>query len=60
VQQAASGTQEVSNNIAGVNKAAGETGETASQVLNAAGELSQQFTMLKKHVDDFLEKVQAA
>ena len=36
VQQAARGTQQVSNNIADVQRVAGETGAASSQVLSAA------------------------
>jgi methyl-accepting chemotaxis protein len=59
VQQAAQGTQEVSANITGVTDAAGQTGHAARQVLESAGELSRNGTMLKSQVEDFLRTVRA-
>jgi methyl-accepting chemotaxis protein len=60
VQQAALGSQEVSNNIAGVTRAASETGAAASQTLGVAGELSKQSDALLTEVDSFLAEVRAA
>ena len=60
IQQASHGTNEVSTNIVGVTKAAGETGSAATQVLAAAGEVSQQSERLKSEVDRFLVAVRAA
>ncbi len=60
VQRAASGTIEVSANIADVTAAAGETGQAANQVLNAVNDLSQQTEVLRGSVDEFLERVRAA
>jgi methyl-accepting chemotaxis protein len=60
VQQAAIGTQEVSNNIIGVTRAASETGAAASQALGVAGELSKQSDALLTEVDGFLAEVRAA
>jgi methyl-accepting chemotaxis protein len=60
VQQAALGTQEVSNNIIGVTRAASETGAAASQVLGAASALSKQSEALRTEVDRFLAEVRAA
>jgi methyl-accepting chemotaxis protein len=59
VQQAAQGTQEVSSNITGVTNAAGQTGSAARQVLESAGELSRNGTLLKSQVQDFLRTVRA-
>ena len=60
VQQAALGTQEVSDNIIGVTRAASETGAAASQALGVAGELSNQSNALLTEVDGFLAEVRAA
>ncbi len=60
VQQAAKGTQEVTTNIGDVNRAATATGAAASQVLAAAGALSQQSDALRAQVDAFLAKVRTA
>lgn len=59
-QQAAAGTQQVSSSIAGVTQAATDTGAAAQEVLGAAGELSQQATMLRSVVEEFLANVKAA
>jgi len=60
VQQAATGTIAVSTNIAGVSKAANETGSAATEVSTAAGELSQHSATLRSQVDEFLAAVRAA
>ena len=60
VQQAAQGTQEVANNIAGVSAAAGATGAAAHQVLGAATELSQQAERMRQDVATFVAAVRAA
>ena len=60
VQQAAQGTQEVTSNIVGVKQAAADTGAAASQVLGAAGQLSQQSAEIATEVGDFLGGVKAA
>jgi methyl-accepting chemotaxis protein len=60
VQQAAQGTQEVSANIGGVTEAARQTGDAAKQVLESAGELSKNGTVLKSQVEEFLRMVRAA
>ena len=49
-QQASVGTQEVSQNIAGVNQAAMETGSAAAQVLNSAADLAKQSNALRSEV----------
>ncbi len=60
VEQAALGTQEVSSNITDVNQAATDTGEAASQVLAASGELAQKAETLSATVGKFLADVKAA
>ncbi len=60
VQQAAVGTRDVSSNIVGVTQAAGETGQSAGQVLGAASELSRQSELLREQVDRFIATVRAA
>jgi len=60
VQQAAGGTQEVADNIAGVSAAAGETGAAAQQVLGAATELSHQAERMRLEVASFVAAVRAA
>ena len=60
VAQAATGTGEVTSNIAGVAHAVEETGAAASQVLGAAGELSRQSEQLSAEVGRFLATVRAA
>src|SRR5258708_9437133 len=59
-QQAAGGTDDVTNNIAGVSQAVGEAGEAARQVLGGAAELATQSELLRTEVDRFLERVRAA
>jgi methyl-accepting chemotaxis protein len=60
VRQAASGTDEVSSNIAGVTAAAGKAGEAAQLVLAGAAELAAQSAALSAEVDRFLSRVVAA
>ncbi|UZE48689.1 methyl-accepting chemotaxis protein [Rhodopseudomonas sp. P2A-2r] len=60
VADAARGTGEVSENIAGVNDAARETGLAARRVVDSAAELSQNGEDLKTQVDAFLRDVRAA
>jgi methyl-accepting chemotaxis protein len=60
VQEAARGTQEVTNNITGVSAGAEETGKAANQVLESAGQLSQQYEALRGAVDKFLADIKAA
>jgi len=60
VGQAAEGTTAVSSTIAGVNRAAGDTGSAAGQVLAAAGALAGQSETLRRAVDDFLARIRAA
>jgi ABC-type transporter Mla subunit MlaD len=60
VQEAASGTQEVSTNIVGVSRGAQETGAAASQVLEAAGDLSKRAKQMHVEVQQFIAAVKAA
>ena len=54
IQQASSGTMEVSNNISGVQKAANETGAAATQTLQAASSLAEMAGKLEQEVTGFL------
>jgi methyl-accepting chemotaxis protein len=60
VQEAAHGTQDVTSNISGVQQAANDTGAAATQVLDAAEQLSQQSSDLAGQVNRFLADVRAA
>jgi methyl-accepting chemotaxis protein len=60
VQEAARGTQDVADNIAGVSVAASETGAASQQVLGAATELSQQAERMRSEVATFIAAVRAA
>jgi methyl-accepting chemotaxis protein len=60
VAQAATGTAEVTSNIAGVAQASEDTGAAASQVLVSASELSRQSEHLTSEVHRFLQTVRAA
>ena len=60
VQQASAGTTEVSANIAGVTRAAAQTGQASADVLSEAGALSARSEQLRLEVDRFLGIVRAA
>ena len=60
MQQAAHGTQQVSANIADVQRGASETGSASAQVLAAAKSLSSESSRLKREVGKFLTSVRAA
>jgi len=60
VQQAAAGTAQVSTNINGVTQAADETGQSASQALDASRELSRSAEMLRTEIDKFVNEIGAA
>lgn len=60
VEDAASGTKQVTDSIGGVNQAATETGAAATQVLGTAEELSQQSETLRSQVQQFLRDIRAA
>ena len=59
-QQAADGTTDISENIISVQTAAGITGESAGQVLAAAGGLSEEAEVLRAKVDEFLAEIRTA
>ncbi|HYD99501.1 MAG TPA: methyl-accepting chemotaxis protein [Alphaproteobacteria bacterium] len=60
VQEAATGTAQVSDNIVHVTGAAGASGAAASQVLSSSQELGHQAEALDGQVGAFLDKVKAA
>ena len=60
VQQAANGTQSVASNITGVREATEQPGAAASDVLESAGQLSQQSELLRAEVGKFLANLRAA
>lgn len=60
VEQAAVGTHEVTRTIAGVSRAASDTGVASGQVLQSAGQLSHQAEEIRQSVDAFLKSVRAA
>ena len=57
---AANGTQEVSTKISGVTKAAADSGDIASAVLDDAGDLSTQSDVLRSAVDSFVNEMKLA
>jgi len=59
VQRAAAGTSEVNANITDIDKAAKTTGHAAKSVLDSASGLTEQASMLREEVDDFLKEVRA-
>lgn len=60
IEQAASGTQEVTGHIGEVTGSAAEAGTAAGQVLDAAGGLSKGAENLRAEVRRFLDQVRAA
>ncbi|HEY2135005.1 MAG TPA: methyl-accepting chemotaxis protein [Xanthobacteraceae bacterium] len=60
VQLASAGTTQVTGNIAGVSRAAVETGQAATEVLGAASDLSKQSELLRTQVQAFLSAIKAA
>lgn len=60
MQQAASGTAEVSANIGGVTQAANDTGAAATQVLSSSRDLARQGEVLRSEVGQFLANIRAA
>jgi methyl-accepting chemotaxis protein len=60
VTEAATGTGEVTSNVAGVASASEETGAAAAQVLTAASDLSRQSEHLGGEVTKFLSRIRAA
>jgi methyl-accepting chemotaxis protein len=59
-QQAASGTQQVTENIAGVGHAAEATGAASAQLMTLSGGLSDQAADLRKVVETFVTEFKAA
>src|SRR5579859_2804744 len=60
VAQASAGTSEVTSNIAAVNEVARETGESASHVLKAVGDLNTQATRLQATIESFIREMSAS
>jgi methyl-accepting chemotaxis protein len=60
LQQAATGTRDVNDNITSVSKASDETGAAASKMHQAAAGLSSQSERLKAEVDGFLGSLRTA
>jgi methyl-accepting chemotaxis protein len=60
INQAAAGTDQVSNNIASVREATNGNGESATQMLTTAVALSSQAETLRDRVDEFVTAVRAA
>ena len=58
--RSADGTQEVSTKISGVTKAAADSGDIASAVLDTAGDLSTQSDVLRSAVDSFVNEMKSA
>ena len=56
----ATGIQDVTTNIEGVDQAAGATGAAATEVLGAASELSDQAGQLSGVVQTFVAEIRAA
>jgi methyl-accepting chemotaxis protein len=60
IQHAASGTREVSGNIAGVSTASAEAGAAAGEVLKASDALRRESDLLRAEIDAFLTNIRAA
>ena len=60
IQQAATGTEEVTSNTAEVTTSVSQTGETANIVLGIADELAEQSNQLRDQVSSFLTSIRAA
>jgi methyl-accepting chemotaxis protein len=60
VQQAATGTREVSHNISGVSEAVDKAGTVAKGVKTAADSLAKEAQSLRHEVDQFLATLRAA
>ncbi|BBE74821.1 methyl-accepting chemotaxis protein [Oharaeibacter diazotrophicus] len=59
-QRAATGTTDVTGNIAGVGTAAEMTGTASTQLMGLSGKLSDQSRVLQQEVADFVEGLRAA
>ncbi|SDU29459.1 methyl-accepting chemotaxis protein [Stappia sp. ES.058] len=60
VQEAARGTREVTETIANITAQVQETSQSATDVLNASGDVSERAVALRQTVDRFLSEVSAA
>ncbi|MBT7942640.1 MAG: chemotaxis protein, partial [Alphaproteobacteria bacterium] len=60
VEQASAGTTEVTSNITGVQTAAGETGQAATEVMEASTDLTSKSEELKGLVESYLNEIKAA
>jgi methyl-accepting chemotaxis protein len=60
VQMAARGTEDLTQNVAGVTGAIGETSRAAQDVLDVSGKLGSHANALRDEVDRFLSQVAAA
>lgn len=60
IAQAASGTQSVVSNVTGLDSAAGETSQSASQVEHVSREAAAETERLRQSIDRFLTEVAAA
>ena len=59
VQETASGTQQVTENIVAVSQAARDTGAASTQVLSSSQDLARQTEDLRSRIDRFAERVRA-
>ena len=59
VEEQSAATREVSSNIAGVQTAANETGQSSATMLDVSKGLSEHSEDLQKRVDEFLTNVRA-
>ena len=59
IQQASTGTAEVTSNVHGLTESASVSGQSSEQVLTAASELAKQMSTLGEQVDNFLKEVRA-
>ena len=60
IQQVASGTRNVAENLGSVTVAANDTGSAAAEVLQSAEKLARQSTVMRAEVEQFLASVRAA
>jgi methyl-accepting chemotaxis protein len=60
IEDAATGTRDVAENIGVVTSAATETGSSAAQVLRSASQLASQSDRMRDEVERFLTTVRAA
>lgn len=60
VQNASAGAQEITANVSGVNRAAGDTGQSAGFVLESARNLERQSEKLRSQINHYLNNVRSA